>query len=375
LERTARAYRYARAVDDALARISAKLADLQAQGWEKHAHHYNVPGHRLALGPVITPDEVTAFEAKHGALPADYRAFITTIAGSGAGPYHGLRSLDCWDAGTVVLCDQGCGYWAGLRLDGDDRGRVVNVYEDHVTLSPLPSFLAWYEGWLDALLEGVATGSYGFFRGGSEDDLVRALATATTTEAQLDIITSLHHRATLASTTLDHVAPFIASPDPKLRTVSCGVLAREPRWIDTVAPLLDDPDIGVRHAVVFALERLDARSRAPDLARHIQTRYDERTSYSATSTLLKWGLLRGSMLVPAMYSTSSGVRGSIPGFLENLDDDLTPFEPLLADPDLHVRIYTVRAFAKRGALAALRARLPDETNETLRAAIAKHLNV
>ncbi len=361
-------------IEDALARIAAKLAALQAQGWETFEHHFNVKAHRLEIGPTLTEDAVAAFEAtNHVTLPADYRAFITTIAGSGAGPYYGLLPLACWQPEVIGLCEQGCGYWTGLVVGGPNRGRVVNVYDDDPTISPAPSFLDWYEGWLDSLRDNVATGAYGWFRGGSEETLVAALTAATAPDEQLDIITSLHHRPILASATLDQVAALITSPDARIRAVCCNVLAREQRWIDTVCPLLDDPDIKVRSSVIYALDRMDARTSAPALGRLVARDYDQRTNYAATSMLAKWGLLRGSMLVPALQSKSAGVRGSIPKFLEGLDDDLTPFESLLADPDLHVRIYTVRAFAKRGAFEALHARLPDEPNEALRAAIAKHV--
>lgn len=274
-------------MDSALTRIAAKLAELQAQGWEKHAHQFNVPAHRFALGPVTSVDAIAAFEAKHSIeLPAELRAFVTSIAGSGAGPYHGLLPIerwdDFWDGELIGLCEQGCGYWTALSVTGPDRGRLFNMYGEQRTLVRDRSFLVWYERWLDELLAGIATSSFGWHRGGSEDELAAELAAATEIADQLDIITSLNGRPTVAPATLDLVAPLITSARHAVRTACCRVLSRDPRFTAAIVALL-------------------------------------------------------------------------------------------ADPDLHVRIYAFHAFVARGVLGPLRARIAVEPHESLRAAIAKRL--
>ena len=50
--------------------------------------------HRFRLGPPLPESEVAVFEEQYGiSLPPDYRAFITSVGISGAGPYYGLLPL------------------------------------------------------------------------------------------------------------------------------------------------------------------------------------------------------------------------------------------------------------------------------------------
>lgn len=181
-----------------LERVAAKLRDAAAQPGEPVM--FGASSHGFRLGPPLSDDAVAEFERDHGGveLPADYRAFITTIGHGGpgqwggAGPYYGLHPLDAWshgylnlyDAfllaqpfpvepghvpddwdvddvdhepfrGTLALSDEGCGFMSLLVVSGPARGRVVgNNDETGPSFTGDPDFLSWYERWLDAVLAG-----------------------------------------------------------------------------------------------------------------------------------------------------------------------------------------------------------------------------
>jgi hypothetical protein len=186
-----------------LRRVAAKLTSAASMPGEPVMFGASV--HRFRLGTPLAQDVVAAFERQHAvSLPADYRAFITTVGHGGpgrfggAGPYYGLHPLEDWASGlwamptattlstpfpaepgrtyddwpvemapgeedepytgTVALSDQGCGYVSILVVSGSARGRVTDTHENpsgpHFTDDV--DFLAWYERWLDAVLAGKA---------------------------------------------------------------------------------------------------------------------------------------------------------------------------------------------------------------------------
>src|SRR5262249_44739647 len=56
--------------------------------------------------------------------------------------------------GYLRLADQGCGYASVLVLEGPRRGQVLaDMREAHEGfVAEAPSFLAWFEGWLERAL-------------------------------------------------------------------------------------------------------------------------------------------------------------------------------------------------------------------------------
>lgn len=185
-----------------LRRVAEKLAAAASMPGEPVM--FGASTHMFQLGPPLPEDVVLAFEHEHGVtLPADYRAFITTVGNGGpgryggAGPYYGLHPLQNWDTslwgladadtlarpfradpgltyvdwlaeidcsdddepytGTLALSDQGCGYLSILVVSGPARGRVTDTYETPTgpSLTADADFLAWYERWIDAVLVGA----------------------------------------------------------------------------------------------------------------------------------------------------------------------------------------------------------------------------
>ena len=192
-------------LDDDLRRVREKMAALPSH----RDSGGRPPSDPVAWRPPLEEEAVAAWEAGHGAaLPADYRAFITRVAGSGDWPHHGLIGLvglgaadrDRADApdpaapfpfspagpltpadeaayraalgrgepdrGWIPLCTEGCGMDTVLVVTAVDPGTAGTVWYFDVahdcgvlpmvhpaTGAPL-RFLEWFELCLDARASG-----------------------------------------------------------------------------------------------------------------------------------------------------------------------------------------------------------------------------
>lgn len=194
--------------DAALERIADKLR----QAREKELQPFGFAGHGMRSEPPLSPEALSAVEARVGVeLPEEYRGFVTRIGDGGAGPGYGILPLEAalreseievdpgvlrapfphagyynpykdpevlaaWNhmdaenaseeeedlyaarerSGTLVLSDEGCGHLHFLVVTGpargtmwiDSRGSDQGFIPLHVT------FLEWYERWLDDVLAG-----------------------------------------------------------------------------------------------------------------------------------------------------------------------------------------------------------------------------
>jgi len=174
--------------------------------------------HKYRLDPPIEIEELEAFEKKYNILlPEDYKVFLTQIGcggheygsvvgNSGAGPDYGIFKLghrhhfvsnpisgylekapffhskmlkEDWDeyeiikqddatdeydkaferiySGILVISHCGCAGYMGLVLHGEDKGRVVHVYDDIVYpphFAEEKTFFDWYENWLNSIISG-----------------------------------------------------------------------------------------------------------------------------------------------------------------------------------------------------------------------------
>lgn len=164
------------------------------------------------LNPPLKEEEILSFEAQHSVqLPAEYRAFLLTVANGGVGPVGGLERLglfagiewdespglvgdlstpfpytDKWNAkpidgslpveeqykqqdwywdrhhvhGAIPICDLGCGLRQLLIVAGPERGHIwfddrpdwQGLYPDVRNSSKRLSFFEWYRNWADTKL-------------------------------------------------------------------------------------------------------------------------------------------------------------------------------------------------------------------------------
>jgi hypothetical protein len=181
-----------------LAAIREKLDRLRASDPERRVHGaHPAQGHDYAEKPKLSERALASLESQHGvALPEDVRAFLRTVHGGGPGPGYGfalsgnaakaaqpfaytlddvsalleLKKNNRWATlpdlseeiagdddyppghGFLQLSHQGCGVFDVLIVTGPLRGSVWyydNAWGPCSFDGSLPSFLDWYERWLD----------------------------------------------------------------------------------------------------------------------------------------------------------------------------------------------------------------------------------
>lgn len=118
--------------------------------------------HRYELAPVLA-------EPLAMALPAELRAYATTIASGGVGPYYGLaitpaitaaRGVTAWTRAQPIG-HLGCGYAAVMPLDGEARDQVwIDARAVGLVAPMYASFTAYYIDWIDRLAKAELPESF-----------------------------------------------------------------------------------------------------------------------------------------------------------------------------------------------------------------------
>jgi HEAT repeat protein len=364
-------------------RIFDKLEQVRSRGLSC----FGSDVHGFRLNEPLAEAELAAFEAKHGIrLPSDYRAFMTHAGNGGGGPYYGIYRLDQWEdfagwvlderpadflarpcllypgmkrtpdwadrfgdaspyQGTLSLGTQGCTYAMQLIVTGAYAGRVV--YVDANGQPPYvvreTNFLAWYERWLDELLQGYKDAWFGYGPGGGEDDFFRILEDPDADDelkaeaarafvrlprlsdaATARIVSLCDHSiagvragacATIRTFTIaqggEAAARLLNDPSPEVRctAVRAVMTVDARRWTDAVLQRLrDDPDEDVASAAFFWLKNAGALSRS-ELIRIIEKSPLGKLRYFAAHNM-KWTGADLDLLVRLLSDSHTQVRFS-----------------------------------------------------------------
>ena len=241
------------------ARLGAKLAE--AARADRGLAAFGARRHRYRLGPTLDQAALAAWEREAGVtLPDAYRTFLAEVGHGGAGPYYGLDRLpeapdaprlgtpsiagdqaacEAWGddyerlgeiedveasnalfdrlearllAGLLPVCQQGCGQLGAVVVSGPARGRIAYATEDfdNPGHTPLlleePDFLAWYERWLDEVIDGTLLQEgprwFGHLPGGPPGRLVARWQAADADERPR-LLRALADKATLPADALD----------------------------------------------------------------------------------------------------------------------------------------------------------------------------
>ena len=234
-------------------RIKEKLKI--AKKADKKLKIFGASNHKYALKAPIEEKKLAALEKKYGvSLPAHFRAFLLEIAdggggfdGSAPGPFYGIYPIkdalkfsapylanpcllrpkmsdeqwraiggfayeqECDDeeseeekilGGVLLIGTQGCSFETAIVIEGEFRGRIVN--------------LDWYERWLDEVISGELKdggGGFGYYMGGSASELLQIYEEARNrgdTELKNDCLDALIRKAPRFETQiLDKIESFI----------------------------------------------------------------------------------------------------------------------------------------------------------------------
>ena len=255
-------------------RIKNKL--LEAKRADNKLKVFGAKSHKYYLNPPATPFEVSEFERKFSIeLPECYTAFITQVgnggtghADSAAGPFYGIYPVgkntdeliydntekylknDCmiypkmtdeyWEsltknirdnddisdedyekeigkiyAGILPIGSQGCTYLHGIVLNGQHKGRIVNLDVDYQKpkFAFEKNFLDWYERWLDEVISGELIKEtpswFGYCKGGTEEELWTAYISSTDLDEKKDCFFGLLNKNKLKEETLNQIEKLI----------------------------------------------------------------------------------------------------------------------------------------------------------------------
>jgi len=224
---------------DQIKRIKSKLKT--AEKIDSKLKVFGAPGHKYVINPPVSNNEIEGLEKRYSiVLPDCYKSFLQHIgnggsgyANSGAGPFYGIYPLGQgveeliyedaekylknatilspemsdseWEeithkierddisdeefekemgriyAGILPIGSQGCTYLHGIVLNGEHKGKVINLDQDRQKpkFTFENNFLDWYERWLDEIISGdlLVEGAnwFGYAMGGSEEDLLKKL--------------------------------------------------------------------------------------------------------------------------------------------------------------------------------------------------------
>jgi hypothetical protein len=246
-------------------RIKAKL--FLAQQTDKNFEVFAANSHEYVVGKVVENDDILKFEKDYEvSLPECYKAFLLNVGNGGksyqksaAGPGYGIFPLgknvaefvndnpenwlkqncslypnmsdDFWKelnnkidedisdegfeyelgkffSGILPLGTEGCTYYYGLVLNGEYKGRVVNIDIDRRKpyFAFESNFLDWYERWLDEITEETAIAEKDLFNytlGGSTAHILDVFVNTEDEETKGECLLGFLKKKKIDSQTLD----------------------------------------------------------------------------------------------------------------------------------------------------------------------------
>lgn len=249
-------------------RIKNKL--VIAKNTDTNLKVFGASNHKYFLGKTVSEFQISEFEKDYDLkLPECYRSFLLHIgnggishSNSGAGPFYGIYSFgenigeliyentkqylkeECklhskmtnefWyeltknieenDAisdedfdielgkiysGILPLGTQGCSYYHALILNGEFKGRVINVDCDRQKprFSFELNFLDWYERWLDEVISGdliIDTPSwFGYKMGGPASEILEKYFSTTEDETKIECLDGILNKQKISSENID----------------------------------------------------------------------------------------------------------------------------------------------------------------------------
>ena len=248
-------------------RIKTKLE--QAKTADKSFKVFGADSHRYVVNKPAKIDDIKSIENKYSIqIPECYKSFILQIGNGGqahsnsaAGPFYGIYPLgnnideliyedieqylgnECilkpglsdneWTSitsrieddkisdeefdkelgkiygGVLPIGSQGCTYIHGIILNGDYKGRIVNLDLDRQKprFAFEKNFLDWYERWLDEVISGDLTidspSWFGYTMGGTDDELIKLYQSSTNIDEKKEALSGILNKKEISTKTLE----------------------------------------------------------------------------------------------------------------------------------------------------------------------------
>ncbi len=391
-----------------IARILQKLAEVRARGLSC----FGSEKHGFELNPPLSEAEIARFEVRHYIrLPSAYRAFLRHAGGSGAGPYYGLfplakwydatwsgpdelpadflarraalrpglnslpektddRSVDSGLAGTIAIAEQGCGHAVQLIVSGEAAGRVCYVDADREAAYVVrsPDFLAWYERWLDELLQDFDTGWFGYGPDGGEREFFAALDDPQSgDDVKGEAAFAFCRLPRLSEAGTARIPSYLSHPLPRVRAGACATIEKFAitSTIEVMASLLRDADPEVRRQAIATVMKLAPDRWAATIRTQMLEEAEAEVAHTAFSKLEKSGKLeRADLLGIIGASVLGSLRAAAVHALKWTEADQELARGLLNDPDPKMRRDAVSALRQLKGHASLPAALDRLSLET-----------
>jgi hypothetical protein len=342
-------------------------------------------------------ETVEGFERTEGILvPAELRAFATTIGLGGSGPGGGLHSMEQWTSafldaesglaalecrldpslrsddydntcdpaqGTLAIASEGAGApYTLIVVTGPHRDRLVRYHLETTACEWIErasphgpaTFLDWYEGWLAGVLAGSWPSFYGAGLIGSEADLRLALLdTSLPIRARQRAITSLSCIRTPAHESLAALQHVYESDETILRAAALPLLlSMVPHGLKIAESALQDPASEVRRAVIHGLRRMAS----PDAYRLLVRSLDDTDDENAEKALMALRNADGldDAMLARLYARPV-LRQQVVSILGRFSTNhsLTTLETALTDRSHHVRRIAAFSIGATGLQAGL----------------------
>ena len=269
--------------------------------------------HQFKLNKKLTESEIQKFEIEQGiTLPSAYRTFLQFAGDGGAGPYYGIYPLKNWNnfatwiidnvpdnylqrssylkpgwnkmpefsedeilyeqqhidlyQGTLSIGTQGCTDETLLVITGEYRGRVVYADADDngLYLCREKDFLSWYERWLDEMLNGYNTHSFGYGPGGDANDFFRLIETSVDEDEIAEAFYAFSRLPQVNEKDKQRLITYKQRNETYIKEALCRLAWKInlPYTDEEIETLLNDPEGKIRkEAILLAAEKNPVRFR------------------------------------------------------------------------------------------------------------------
>lgn len=360
-------------VIEQIERIKNKL--VEAKKTDKDLKVFGADSHKYILGKVVSNDAILKFETEYKVeLPNCYKAFLMNIgngdesfSSSAAGPFYGIYPLgkgvnefitenpkeylkgDCvlhpkmtdedWEnltekieedeisdedynielgkiyGGILPIGSQGCSSYHAIVLNGEFKGRVVNInterYTPQFTLES--NFLDWYERWLDEVISEdlmqETAGWFGYSMGGSALDILESYFSTIDKEVKIDCLGGILKKQKLDSAILVIIEDEFRVSDVEVQTELLQILTKFD-YERAYPYLIDFADVSLLDVVQFVFWY--AKENSTDwlgvIESNIESINDDETFSFCVYLLKEMNIDYGYLIVPFVKSDNEEIR-------------------------------------------------------------------